>query len=125
MRIFWLVLAGISSGIIGGMGMGGGTILIPVLTLLLSVSQKTAQAINLVAFLPMAVITLIIHAKNGYLKLNRVWWIALGSAVAGVGGAFVASYISGKILRIILGAFLIALAIVQIILVFARKNKTT
>ncbi len=125
MRVFWLVLAGLLSGVIGGMGMGGGTVLIPALTILLSVPQKTAQAINLVAFLPMAIITLIIHAKNGYLKLKKVWWIALGSAVAGVGGSFVASYISGKILKVILGIFLIALAVVQIILVFCRKNKTT
>ena len=118
MRIFWLILAGILSGVIGGMGMGGGTILIPVLTLFLSVSQKTAQAINLIAFLPMAMVTLIIHAKNGYLKLKKVWWIALGSAVSGVAGSFVASFISGKILRIILGVFLIALALVQIIIIF-------
>ena len=56
MQIFLLILAGIVGGIIGGMGMGGGTLLIPILTIFLDVEQKNAQAINLVAFIPMAII---------------------------------------------------------------------
>ena len=52
MQIFLLILAGIVGGIIGGMGMGGGTLLIPILTIFLDVPQKNAQAINLVAFIP-------------------------------------------------------------------------
>ena len=50
MQIFLLILAGIVGGIIGGMGMGGGTLLIPILTIFLDVEQKNAQAINLVAY---------------------------------------------------------------------------
>ena len=40
MEIFLLILFGFLAGIIGGMGMGGGTILIPLLTIFLSISQK-------------------------------------------------------------------------------------
>lgn len=41
-RIILLVLAGIAAGALGGMGMGGGTILIPVLTIFFDVEQKQA-----------------------------------------------------------------------------------
>ena len=64
MQIFLLILAGIVGGIIGGMGMGGGTLLIPILTIFLDVPQKNAQAINLVAFIPMAIIVTIINIKR-------------------------------------------------------------
>ena len=46
MNLIWLVLAGIVSGIVGGMGMGGGTLLIPILTIFLSFPQKNAQAFH-------------------------------------------------------------------------------
>ena len=64
MRLLYLILAGIISGIIGGMGMGGGTLLIPILTIFLAFEQRSAQAINLLVFIPMALIALIIHIKN-------------------------------------------------------------
>ena len=62
--MFYLIIAGIISGIISGMGMGGGIILIPVLTIFLGFSQKVAQGITLLYFIPTAVFALIVHIKN-------------------------------------------------------------
>ena len=53
--------AGVLAGLLGGMGMGGGTVLIPVLTIFLGVSQHVAQATNVIAFLPMAALALAVH----------------------------------------------------------------
>ena len=64
MEYLWYGFAGLVGGLIGGMGMGGGTLLIPLLSIFYSVGQHTAQAVNLVSFIPMAVVTLIIHIKN-------------------------------------------------------------
>ena len=58
------VVIGFLSGIISGMGIGGGAILIPALTLFYGIEQKLAQGINLVYFLPTAIIALVIHIKN-------------------------------------------------------------
>ena len=63
-KILWYILAGAVSGILGGMGMGGGVLLIPILTQLLQVEQKVAQGINLIAFLPMSIAAIVVHAKN-------------------------------------------------------------
>ena len=64
MNIVWLILAGAAGGIIAGMGMGGGTLTIPILTLALDVEQKTAQSVNLIAFVVMSAPVLAIHVKN-------------------------------------------------------------
>ena len=60
----WYVFAGLLGGILGGMGMGGGTLLIPLLSIFYNVSQHSAQAVNLISFIPMAVVALVIHIKN-------------------------------------------------------------
>ena len=52
MNWVYLILSGIISGIIGGMGMGGGTLLIPILSICLGFEQKQAQGINLLVFIP-------------------------------------------------------------------------
>ena len=70
--IMWYLylIFGILSGIIGGMGMGGGTLLIPLLTIFCEISQIIAQMYNLLAFLPMSIIAIFIHYKNKLIKIN-------------------------------------------------------
>ena len=51
MEYLWFVLAGIVSGVVAGMGMGGGTLLIPVLIIFFNIAQQQAQGINLLAFI--------------------------------------------------------------------------
>ena len=68
MNIVWLILAGAAGGIIAGMGMGGGTLTIPILTLALDVEQKTAQSVNLIAFVVMSAPVLAIHGSWTFLR---------------------------------------------------------
>ena len=58
------VLIGIISGIVSGTGMGGGTILIFLLTFLCNVEQHIAQATNLIFFIPTSIIATIIYVRN-------------------------------------------------------------
>ena len=95
------------------MGMGGGTILIPVLTIFFAVEQKQAQAINLVAFIPMAVASLIVHVKNKRVETEGVRWIIVPATVLSLVGSFVAQAINGEILKRIFGGFLLLLSVAQ------------
>lgn len=70
MNWLWYILSGLCAGVAAGMGMGGGTLLIPVLTLALGLPQHAAQGVNVLAFLPAAVAALVIHAKAGRLHLR-------------------------------------------------------
>ena len=113
--IIWLIVAGLASGIIAGMGMGGGTILIPVLTLLCGVEQKLAQSINLLVFIPTAIIALIIHFKNK-LVVWKVGLIIISSGLLfSVLGALLATNLTNNSLRLYFGIFLLFVGVWQLI----------
>lgn len=114
MQIFLLILFGFLSGIIGGMGMGGGTLLVPLLSFL-DLGQKTIQAINLVSFLPMCVVALGFHAKNRLIKPQNIGWIIIPAVIFAVLGAFLAGDTNDKILRIAFAVFLIAVGVWQLV----------
>ncbi len=122
MQIFLLILFGIIGGIVGGMGMGGGTLLIPLLTIFLSIEQKVAQGINLLAFLPMALIALIIHFKNHMVEMKGIFWIVIPGICASIGFAFLANLIDSNVLKMLFGSYLILIAVYEICCLFTQKN---
>ena len=128
MYIFLLIIFGIIGGVLGGMGMGGGTLLIPLLTLGLNLTQQNAQAINLLAFLPMSIFALIIHFKNKLVKYKFSIPIAITGVVSSVASSFLASSIDSKSLSMWFGIFLIVLGVFNIISIWIfgvkDKNKT-
>lgn len=93
------------------MGMGGGTILIPVLTVFMGVEQHVAQATNLIAFLPMAAFTLKIHKENGLLKTQGLLSLVIPAVLASVAAGFVAALLPSVVLKKLFGAFLVALSV--------------
>ena len=111
MSFILYLLAGFFSGMLGGMGMGGGTILIPALTILFGVEQHIAQATNLIAFLPMAAFSLRVHKDKGNLKTQGVWWIVVPAVLTSVAGGLAASLLPAAVLRKLFGAFLVFLAL--------------
>ena len=123
MTIFLLILFGVIGGIFGGMGMGGGTMLIPLLTIFLNFSQKVSQGFNIFSFLVMAVFALIIHIKNGLVDIKSVIPIVLSGILFSLGGAYLANLVKGNVLKIIFGVFLILLAIFEIFKLF-KENET-
>ena len=123
MNIIWLVIAGIVSGIVGGMGMGGGTLLIPILTIFLGFAQKNAQGINLIAFIPMSLVALIIHMKNKLVDFKVGIPIICSGLVFSVGGSYLASLLNNEILKKIFAVFLLLVGVYQAIqTIIAIKN---
>lgn len=102
---------GFLGGILGGMGMGGGTVLIPTLTIFAGVEQHVAQAVNLIAFLPMAIFSLNAHKKNGVLQTDGVIFIIIPAVIICVVSSLFAVFLPPVILRKLFGAFLIFLAV--------------
>ena len=118
MIYFYYVLAGLFSGIFGGLGMGGGTILIPILTIFLGFEQKLSQGINLLSFLVMAIFSIYIHYRNGFIITKHIFWIIIFGVIFAVVGAILMSFISSKLLKMIFGGFLCVLAVIEFIKVF-------
>lgn len=115
MEFVWYATAGILSGILGGMGMGGGTILIPLLSIFYKVGQHTAQAINLIGFIPMSVVALIIHFKNKLVDFKNVIKIVLPGIATCIVGCFIARAMSADLLKRCFGGFLIILSVFQLL----------
>ena len=123
MKIVWFIIAGLIGGVLGGMGMGGGTALIPLLGIFYKVNQHTAQAVNLISFIPMAVVALIIHIKNNLVDFKVVLWVIIPGIITCVLGCFVAKNTSGEILKKCFGGFLILLSILQFVIEIRRKKE--
>ena len=103
------------------MGMGGGTLTIPILTIFLGYEQLRAQGVNLIAFLPMSVVALIIHLKNKLVDFKSTWGLALVGSIFSLGGALIANNISNVVLKKLFAIFLIGLGIWQF--VEMKKNQ--
>lgn len=111
--MFYVYLAlGFLGGIPAGMGMGGGTVTIPLLVLVGGVEQKIAQCANLFSFFPMSLFALKTHAKNGLLKTDGILWIILPALLCSALGAAFAAGLSSAILRKGFGVFLAVLAFI-------------
>ncbi|MBR6788740.1 MAG: sulfite exporter TauE/SafE family protein [Clostridia bacterium] len=111
-------------GIIGGMGMGGGTFLIPLLTAVCGIEQTTAQAVNLIAFIPMSIISVIIHAKNGLIKPKYLLSISLPAVILSIPASIIALQINSDLLKNAFGIFLIILGIKQFFqILFKQKTR--
>lgn len=121
--VIWLILSGVLGGLLGGMGMGGGTLLIPLLTIFCGLNQHLAQAINLIAFIPMAVVALIIHIKNKLVDFKGVLYIIIPGVLASVGGAFLAKIIGGETLKRCFGGFLTLLSIAVLFKTLYKPKK--
>lgn len=115
-----LIICTVIGGVIGGMGMGGGTLTIPLLTIFCGISQHEAQAINLIAFIPMAAVTLIIHTKNKLVEYKKVLPIAIPALVTSVLCSFAALRVKGRTLSFCYGVFLVLLGIYQLWQVIAE-----
>lgn len=122
MIYLWYVLAGVFGGVLGGMGMGGGTVLIPILGIVFGLDQHLAQAINLISFVPMALAALIIHAKNGLVETSGLWIIILSGLLSCAVGCFIARGLQADVLKRIFGGFLTVLSIVQVFGIFCGKG---
>ena len=109
-----LIVFGFLGGILGGMGMDGGTLLIPLLSFL-DIPQRTIQAINLIGFLPMSAVALFFHFKNGLVETKNIIWLILPAVLSAIGGSVLTGVSGEKVLRYCFGSLLFALGIWQLV----------
>jgi len=113
LSFYLYVLCGLCGGILGGMGMGGGTALIPLLTVVLGVEQTVAQGVNLLSFLPMSALALSVHAKNGLLKREGLLPLIVPAVLCSAAASLLATVLPPVLLKKGFGAFLTVLSFYQ------------
>lgn len=113
---------GLLSGIIGGMGIGGGTILIPSLIFFTSLTQQQAQSVNLLSFIPVAFIALITHFRNKNIE-TFVCFPLIGLGILGsIAGSFLAVGLPSDLLKKFFGIFLLFMGLYEF---FWKAKKST
>lgn len=122
-QMVWLIVAGLVAGVLGGMGMGGGTVYIPILTQGLSVPQHLAQWLNLVAFVPMAAASLAVHAKHKLLDKKGFRTLLAPSLASAVGFSLLAVKLSAAVLGVIFAFFLVAMGLAGLVVTVAGLVK--
>lgn len=117
------ILTGIIAGVVSGLGIGGGTVLILVLTLFLGIEQHEAQAANLIFFIPTSVMAIIVNIKNKLVDKKTVFTVSSLGIIGAIVGAIIANKTDVKILRKFFGLFLAIIAIYEIYSYFKEYIK--
>lgn len=108
------VLIGMISGMITAIGLGGGTVLILLLTLGLEVTQRIAQATNLLFFVPTAVTAIILNLREKNIELKIGINIIFFGVIGAIFGSILANGINVGNLRKLFGFFLLCIAVHEI-----------
>lgn len=93
--------------------MGGGTVLILLLSLFLNIEQHIAQSTNVIFFIPTAIAAIIVSLKNKNINLKYGIPICLWGIIGAFLGAYVSNKMNVEMLRKCFGIFLIIIAIYQ------------
>ena len=105
--IFFIIIIGAVLGLLSGLGVGGGSLLILWLTLVVQMPKETARSINLLFFLPTAVIASLFRWKRGKLEIKKVLPAMIGGVAAAVLFTWISRHISSDALRAPFGILLL------------------
>jgi uncharacterized protein len=97
---------GVSAGVASGLlGVGGGTLMVPFLTLAAGLPQHAAEATSLLVVLPTAVVASLALRRRGVGDLGLALRFGLAGSLGGVLGALLALAIPGSALRLVFAGF--------------------
>ena len=117
------IIIGVISGIVSGTGMGGGTILIFLLTYLCNIEQHIAQATNLIFFITTSIIAIIVNAKNRNINVKLGIIISLYGILGAIIGANLSIHLDMKSLRKYFGIFLLIISAHEIYSIIKQYKK--
>lgn len=113
------LLAGLLSGIIGAMGMGGGAVLIIYLSVFTQTEQLASQGINLMFFIPIGLLAVVIYAFKKQIKWKTTLLLAAWGLLGTVIGLMITDLLGGELTAKLFGGLLILIGIKEI---FCKNN---
>ena len=117
------ILYGIIAGMMTGAALGGGTILILLLTNFSGIEQHIAQGINLVYFIPTSIIAIIVNLKQKKINIKTAFWVSIFGIIGAIFGSRVSIITNSKTLKRFFGIFLLIIALHEsYILIKQYKN---
>jgi uncharacterized protein len=102
------IMVGVFSGV---MGLGGGSVMIPVMVLLLGLSQTQAHGTSLaVMTVPVMLPAVIQYWRHNNVRLDVAIWVAIGVAMGTFFGAYLANMLPKETLKLVFGFGLVYVA---------------
>jgi uncharacterized membrane protein YfcA len=102
---------GVAAGVISGLlGVGGGILFVPTLTLVLSLSQLRAEATSLLAIIPVALVGAARQWRYGNVRARDGVVLGLLSAVGVVGGVAAANVLPQHALKLAFAGLMLLVA---------------
>ncbi len=114
------IFVGSVLGFLSGLGVGGGSLLILWLNFVLHLEQAAARNINLLFFLPAALISTVFRWKQSTLNLGYLWPALITGPAAVVGFTVLADRMDTSLLQKLFGALLLITGTKE--LLFKEKN---
>lgn len=108
------IIFGVIAGIVTGLGMGGGTVLILLLSLFSGLEQHIAQATNLVFFIPTSIAAIIMNFKQKNVNFKLAINISFFGIIGAILGSIISNNISSNNLRKYFAIFILIIAIHEI-----------
>ena len=103
----FIICLGTLLGFLSGIGIGGGSLLILWLTMVLDVPQSTARGINLLFFIPSALIACFFRWHQGSLDLKCVLPAVISGSIAALAFSFLSTQVDTVVLKKLFGGLLL------------------
>jgi uncharacterized membrane protein YfcA len=99
LRDLLTVLAGLLVGVASGiLGVGGGILLVPVMTIAFGLPQHLAQGTSLAAIIPTSAVGAVTHDRRGNVLRRAALYMALGGVAGAAVGALIALRLPREVL---------------------------
>lgn len=102
-----ILIIGTVLGFLAGIGVGGGSLLILWLTLVLEMPYPQARIINLLFFLPSAIVATVFRWKQGKLEIKKVLPAIITGCIAAGACAFFSTRLDLELLQKLFGGLLL------------------
>jgi uncharacterized membrane protein YfcA len=107
-----LIAIGLGGGLLSGLlGVGGGIVIVPLLVLWASYSQRDAHATSLGAIIPISIAGIATYGAAGEVRYGTALALAVGSVVGAPIGALLLARIDERLLKVVFGTFLVGVAV--------------
>lgn len=117
----FVLLMGTVLGFLSGIGVGGGSLLMLWLTLGLGMAQSTARGINLLFFIPCALVSSCFRLRQGHLPWKKLWPAVLGGCISAAIFSLLGRNLHTEILKKLFGGLLILTGIRE--LMYKPRNR--
>lgn len=115
MQFLLYIAVSILSGIFAGMGMGGGTFLIPMLSLFFGIEHIYCQSTNVLCFIILAIFCFSIYVKNKMIDFKVLLFVTLPATLISFVASMLAIKINSEFLHISFAVFILIIGLISFV----------